>query len=65
MKVRYSCNQCEYEATTQSNLKKHIESDHEKIRYSCNQCEYEATTQSNLNKHIESDHEKVGCGWLC
>ena len=33
-KVRYPCNQCDYEATTEDTLKQHIGSFHEKVRYS-------------------------------
>ena len=42
--VRYSCNQCEYQATTQKTLKAHKEAVHEGVKYLCNQCEYQATT---------------------
>ena len=51
--------QCQYKATTQSSLKVHIESVHEKVNYPCNQCEYKATQQSSLKTHIGSVHEKV------
>ena len=37
--VRYDCNQCEYQATTQSNLKVHIKSLHEGAEYACDQCD--------------------------
>ena len=32
-----------YEATWQGNVKKNIESVHEKVKYPCHQCEYKAT----------------------
>ena len=55
-----SKDECEYKvATTQSDLKRHIESVHEKVKYPCNQCEKQFTQQGNLRKHIESVHEKV------
>ena len=57
--TKYPCIQCEYKATTQGSLKKHILSVHQKIKYPCNQCDYKATTQGSLKKHIESIHEEV------
>ena len=56
-KVKYSCNQCEYKATTKGSLKTHIESVHEKVKYPCNQCDYKATAKGNLKQHIKSKHE--------
>ena len=54
--MRYPCSQCEYAATTASNLKSHVDSIHEEVRYPCPQCEFAATTASNLNRHIEYKH---------
>jgi len=36
---RYPFSQCNYEATTKSNLQAHLKSVHEGIMYSCNQCD--------------------------
>ena len=58
-KFKYPCDLCGYEATQQSNLKRHIESVHQKIKYPCNICEYQATTQTSLKTHVKSVHEKV------
>ena len=55
----YSCDQCEYAATTSSSLKRHKESKHEGIRYPCDQCEYTATTAGNLKEHKKSKHEGI------
>ena len=33
-KIKYSCDQCDYQAMSQSNLKTHIQSVHEQIKYS-------------------------------
>ena len=38
--MRYSCSQCDYKATLQSNLKIHIESVHEDVKYPCSQCDW-------------------------
>ena len=58
-KIKYSCNQCDHQATNQRNLKTHIQSVHEKIKYSCNQCDYQVTRQGHLKTHIQSVHEKI------
>ena len=57
--IKYSCNQCDHQASTQGNLKIHIQSVHEKIRYYCNQCDYQATPNGDLKTHIQSVHEKI------
>ena len=57
--VIYACNQCDYQATQQSNLTIHIQSKHEGIKYACNQCEFQATAQGSLQRHIQSKHEGI------
>ena len=52
--VKYSCNQWDYQATKQGNLKTHNKSIHEGV-YSCDQFYY----QSDLKKHKNSVHEGV------
>ena len=54
--IKYSCNQCDYQATQQGNLQKHIQSVHEGIKYPCNHCDYQATKQGNLQTHIAAKH---------
>ena len=55
--MKYACNQCDQQATTQGNLTKHIQSKHEGVKYACNQCNYEATQQQHLKTHIKSKHK--------
>ena len=60
----YSCYQCEYQATHQSNLKAHQESKHKlvkkkKDKYFCNKCEYSAAKPSQLMYHQQSIHEGI------
>ena len=57
--IKYSCNQCDYQATQKGHVKTHIQSVHEKIKYSCNQCDYQATEKGSLKRHIQSVHEKM------
>ena len=54
--IKYPCNQCDYQATQQSNLETHILSKHEGIKYPCNQCDYQATKRGHLKRHIQSIH---------
>ena len=42
-KTKYSCDQCDHQATSKNQLKIHIQSIHENIKYSCDQCYYKFT----------------------
>ena len=54
------CRVCDYKAAQKSNLKKHIESVHERIKpFKCNICEYKAGLKSDLQLHTEFVHEFV------
>ena len=55
--VKYACDQCEYQASWQGNLKKHIDLKHEGVKYACDQCDYQATQKGSLKAHIDSKHE--------
>ena len=48
------------EDTRKGQLKRHIESFHEKVKYPCPQCGNRFTFMSNLKKHIVAVHEKLG-----
>ena len=47
----------DYEATTNPNLKGHVEAINEIVCYSCSQCYYKATRNDSLKKHVELIHE--------
>ena len=57
----YPCNQCNYKATQQSNLKTHKQSKHEGVKYSCDECEYQEGFQSALKTH-KNEGAKCSCG---
>ena len=57
--VRYSCDSCDYKATTTGHLKKHKESIHEGVRYSCDCCDYKATQISHLKTHKQAKHKDM------
>ena len=54
--IKYHCNKCDYQATTQGDLQQHIQSKHEGIKYPCNQCDYHATQRVDLQTHIAAKH---------
>ena len=57
--LKHSCNICDYQASTQGQLKIHIQSVHEKIKHHCDICDHHASTKSHLRRHIQSIHEKI------
>ena len=52
--IKYSCEQCDYEATMKANLLRHLKSKHEEVKYPCNQCDYKATMKGSLLTHLKS-----------
>ena len=57
MNVSRSCDQCDYQATQQSNLTRHIQTKHEGIKYACDQCDFLATQQVHLRTHLKKKHQ--------
>ena len=59
--VMYACNKCDYQATRQGGLDRHIQSKHDvmKVKYCCTECDYQATQKHHLTTHIQSKHEGV------
>ena len=51
------CSQCEYKATSKSNIQSHIKSVHEGHKFSCPHCGLTFTQKGSLNRHIKSVHE--------
>lgn len=63
--VVYSCDQCDYKATTNVDFRKHHQT-HTRVRYYCDQCEYHTGWKKDLKKHQQCKHEgvRVSCN-LC
>ena len=40
---KYACEQCDYQASWNKNLKMQIESKHKGIKYNCDHCDYQFT----------------------
>ena len=53
------CSNCDYSATTASNLKRRVKNKHKGVRYPCSRWEHGATDTGNLKKHVENNHEGV------
>ena len=54
--VKYSCNECHFQASSLDEIGAHIESTH--INLCCPQCQYETTTEESLHLHAQT-HEFV------
>ena len=61
IKLRYSCEQCDYKITQWSSAATHEKSKHEGVTYKCVQCEYETIRKFPLTTHKYSKHEQVQC----
>ena len=46
--IKHSCEFCEYEATTKSNLHQHVQSIHNGVKHSCEFCEYKFQIEKTL-----------------
>ena len=55
---KHSCEQCSFETTSLTNLKKHAFNKHEvkTEQFSCNTCEYKTKIKLNLSKHVRNVH---------
>ena len=54
--IKFSCGQCQHEATTVGSLDQHKRLVHEVIKYPCRQCQYQATSKGDLTKHERAVH---------
>ena len=61
--VSYPCDQCQYKATHESLLSKHIKSVHDGVQFPCDKCDYKVTRKDHLLRHEKSVHE--GVKYLC
>ena len=55
----FSCEDCDYTATTKMGVYQHVQSKHEGVCYTCDQCEYKATQKGNLKTHVKAKHEEA------
>ena len=54
---KYTCRECEYQATTHGGLAQHQRAIHEGKKCPCEECDYQATTKGSLAQHQCSVHE--------
>ena len=57
--IRFPCDECHYNATLLSDLRKHKEYKHEGIKNPCDHCDYAATQLSSLRTHTEFIHDGI------
>ena len=53
--IMYDCNQCDYQATEKSSLRRHINR-HNGNEYKCQLCEFKTRRKGYFNTHIKSMH---------
>ena len=58
-RIELPCDQCDYKATAQSNLRYHVRGIHEKVLLSCSLCSFKATWKRNIRRHIQNKHDSV------
>ena len=56
---KYSCDQCDYNATRAGHLNRHIQNIHNGVKYACDQCDKQFTLQNKLKIHIQNIHEGI------
>ena len=54
---KFQCEQCVYETSNSSHIRRHVEAIHEGVRYPCDKCDYQATRRSGLKRHNLQKHE--------
>ena len=57
--IKYSCDQCDFEAPEKSHISFHVKYIHEGLTYPCPlypSCEYRASLKNDLEKHMGSIH---------
>ena len=54
---KYHCGQCQYKASENATLRRHVEAIHEGAKYPSKYCDYKATLKGTLTIHIKSIHE--------
>ena len=57
--VNYSCDQGEYKASRQDNLRRHTQAVHNGIKYFFELCKCHAITEGDFKKHKGSIHKGV------
>ena len=54
--IQFPCEQCDYEATGESRLKRHVMTKHNSKKYPCSECEYTCGALGYLKKHMKLEH---------
>ena len=58
--VKYECNECEYKATTEDNLRLHMLTHTGEIEsFACNLCKYQCTSHDMYKKHMDTHKGEI------
>ena len=61
--TKFPCHQCEYIASHNRYLLRHIKSVHEGVRFPCQQCDYKYTRKGYILRHIKTIHIGINKSW--
>ena len=60
--VKYQCDRCEYQSSTNGHLKRHVKQVHDKIKdVKCDQCDFACSTNGDLKRHVKICTGKLNC----
>ena len=55
-RLRFSCDECDFQYTQENKLKEHKQTKHEGIKFICAECKYEGNSKSRFSNHVLSRH---------
>ena len=55
----FTCNQCQFLATSKYILKTHNQTVHEGVVFTCKQCQFSARSERTLKLHVQNIHEGI------
>merc|ERR1712142_383666 len=58
-KSKFPCNDCQYSATTKSNLKTHVLAKHLGVKFPCHYCNFQGSTKGNTHFHMKMMHNSM------
>ena len=56
---KFPCDECQYSATTKSNLKTHVLAKHLGVKFPCNYCDFQGSTKGNTHYHMKNMHSAM------
>jgi len=56
---KFPCDECQYSATTKSNLKIHVLAKHLGVKFPCKYCDFQGSTKGNTYSHMKNMHSAM------